>query len=89
MITEQLTKWRGQLLRKCISDIKKDKWGFTNKGNVLVRFEGEAVPIQIRNEKDIMRFIEAWNKAPTKNLCDMASQLQIYQNQDIFVQIHY
>ena len=59
MITEQLTKWRGQLLRKCISDIKKDKWVFTNKGNVLVRFEGEAVPIQIRNEKDIMRFIEA------------------------------
>ena len=59
MITEQLTKWRGQLLRKCISDIKKGKWVFTNNGNVLVRFEGEAVPIQIRNEKDIMRFIEA------------------------------
>ena len=59
MITEQLTKWRGQLLRKCISDIKKGKWVFTNNGNVLVRFESEAVPIQIRNEKDILRFIEA------------------------------
>ena len=58
IITEQLTKWRGQLLKKCISDIKKDKWVFTNNCNVLVRFEGEAVPIHIRNEKDIMRLME-------------------------------
>ena len=58
VITEQLTKWRGQLLKKCINDIKKDKWVFTNNCNVLVRFEGDSVPIHIRNESDILRLAE-------------------------------
>ena len=58
MITEQLTKRRGQLLKKCISDIKKDKWVFTNNCNVLVRFEGDSVPIHIKNEKDILRLMD-------------------------------
>ena len=58
IITEQLTKLRGQLLRKCISEIKRDKWVFTNNCNVLVRFEGDNVPIHIKNEKDIMRLID-------------------------------
>ena len=57
IITEQLTRRCGQLLKKCISDIKKDKWVFTNNGNVLVRF-GDDYPIHIKNEKDIQRLIE-------------------------------
>ena len=52
IMTEQLTKKRSILLKKCIEEISGEKWVFTNNCNVLVRF-GEDVPIHIKNLKQL------------------------------------
>ena len=51
-ITEQLTKRRGNILKKCIDEINCDKWVYTNNCNVLVRI-GEDNPIPIKNVQDL------------------------------------
>ena len=51
-ITEQLTKRRGAILKKCIDEISCDKWVFTNNCNVLVRF-GDETPIPVKNSHDL------------------------------------
>lgn len=51
-ITEQLTKRRGQILKKCIEEINCDKWVFTNNCNVLVRF-GEDNPVPVKTINDL------------------------------------
>ena len=52
IMTEQLTKKRSVLLKKCIDEISGEKWVFTNNGNVLVRI-GEDLPIHIKNIKHL------------------------------------
>ena len=52
IMTEQLTKKRSILLKKCIEEISGEKWVFTNNCNVLVRF-GEDVPIHVKNLKHL------------------------------------
>ena len=52
IMTEQLTKKRSVLLKKCIEEISGEKWVFTNYCNVLVRF-GEDVPIHVKNLKHL------------------------------------
>ena len=50
IMTEQLTKKRSILLKKCIEEINGEKWVFTNNCNVLVR-SGDDIPIHIKNSR--------------------------------------
>ena len=52
IMTEQLTKKRSIILKKCIDELSGEKWVFTNNCNVLVRF-GEDVPIHVKNLKQL------------------------------------
>ena len=52
IMTEQLTKKRSILLKKCIEEINGEKWVFTNNCNVLVRF-GDDIPIHIKNSRQL------------------------------------